>query len=165
MTDKITVNVQAHHILFGRHGNAGHCAVNLAIREASESIGWVRVKEDIRFSDRFTRKRYTVATPKKVVDWLKRFDANVNVRPFKFELDLSEAFTEEMSISTPTLKPKKRKKYPPAPGANIPVKPVSANRRVWSQPDYIKDAKPAKAKAASVKAKATRRKPARKSKV
>jgi hypothetical protein len=80
------------------------CAVALALKDANDDIILPRVtQKDIRYTDRRTGQRVTVPTPPEVSAFIDRFDRRRElVKPFAFDLDLSEAKTRPIKHAQPS---------------------------------------------------------------
>lgn len=89
----VQVNVTRNMVDYALQQTSTMCAVALALRDANDDWVLPRVtQDDIRFTDRRTNERVIIKTPQKVSSFIDKFDRQREaVRPFTFELDLTQA--------------------------------------------------------------------------
>lgn len=80
------------------------CAVALALRDANDDYVLPRVtQEEIRWTNRRTGERVSIPTPPEVSTWIDQFDRQREaVRPFGFDLDMSQATVRPVEHKQPS---------------------------------------------------------------
>jgi len=93
VSEQVLVQVTRNMVNYALQQTSTMCAVALALRDANDDWVLPRVtQDDIRFTDRRTGERVIVKTPPKVSAFIDKFDRQrETVRPFNFEIDLSQA--------------------------------------------------------------------------
>lgn len=88
---KVHVRVTEKLIHWASQQSKTTCAIALAIQDADDRFGFVRVDQNtIRFTNIAEGQRYTFHTPGDLKEWIEKYDVDRDaVAPLEFELDLS----------------------------------------------------------------------------
>lgn len=104
MDEKVRIQVTRNMVDYALQQTSTMCAVALALRDANDDWVLPRVtQDDIRFTDRRTKERIVIPTPPKVAEFIDKFDRRREaVKPFAFDLDLSQAETRPVEHKQPS---------------------------------------------------------------
>lgn len=101
---KVEINVTSTMVDYALQQKSTLCAVALALRDADDDWILPRVTQtDIRYTDRRTHERVIIPTPPEVAEFIDKFDRKREaVKPFTFELDMSQATKRPMTHLQPS---------------------------------------------------------------